>query len=525
MADIKISDLPVLTDPADDDEMVIVDTSTMTTKKVALDDLADKVVLRSRLEPYGVEWDDDEPSPTLTRLGSLASFAAGSSPGNAYLPIQAMMRRCVVNDNGKVVYYLHPNDSTLKEDGVTASVLNGTDGQVMVEIQKFAYRYTYDAVTHKHQQWISPILLSGFEWHPAFYKNGAWVDHRYFSAYEGVLYDVSESIYANGIRLEASAAKTTFDQAAKTITRTDETNPFTNLEAGNKIVISGTTSNNGTCTVAAGGTGDQTITVVEALVDEADTNAVITHNADWVNDKLCSASGKVAAVYGTRANFRAVAAKRGTGWRQQSFDLTSAIQLLYLIEYASFYSQSVIGKGLTDWAGATWNVYNNYNPINKTGLSNGDGNATANVSGGNGVVGSYMSYRGIENFFGHLWKWVDGFNINNNIPYVCNDDTNFADNTDANYTRLTDINGDEITLINDNNYQKTLEQAKRGFLPASVGGTSSTYITDYYYQNLGWRIALLGGITKDGAFAGCFGWNLANTSGYLNRTVSGRLEF
>jgi hypothetical protein len=529
MADVKISDLTALTDPADDDEMVIVDTSVTTTKKIAFDDLAGKVLLRSGLGPYGVEWDDDDSSPTLTRLGTLAGFAAGSSPGDTNLPIQAMMRRCVVNDDGEVVYYLDPDDSTLKEDGVTASVLDGTDGQVMVEIQKFAYRYTYDAVTNKHQRWVSPVLLPGFKWHWAFYKNGAWVDHRYFSAYEGVLYDVSESIYANGIRLETSVAKTTFAQAAGTITRTDETNPFTNLEAGDKIVVSGTTNNNGTFTVAAGGTGDQTITVDETLVDEANTNAVITHAADWANDKLCSVSGKVPIVYGTRDNFRDVAAKRGPGWRQQDFDLVDAVQTLYLTEYASFYSQSVIGNGLTDWESRTWSAYNDYNPINQTGLSNGDGNATANVSNGDGVVGSYMSYRGIENFFGHLWKWVDGFNINNNIPYVSNDDTDFADDTatgvGSTYERITDINGDEITLINANDYQKTLQQTERGFLPASGGGAANTYVTDYYSQGAGWRVAQLGGVAVRGTDAGCFCWVLDGVSGYLSRNISGWLSF
>ena len=54
-------------------------------------------------------------------------------------PVHERMRRCVVADDGSVVYYLDPNDSNLKADG-TASDLTGTDGQVMVEIPKFYVR-------------------------------------------------------------------------------------------------------------------------------------------------------------------------------------------------------------------------------------------------------------------------------------------------------------------------------------------------------------------------------------------------
>jgi hypothetical protein len=110
-----------------------------------------------------------------------------------------------------------------------------------------------------------------------------------------------------------------------------------------------------------------------------------------------------------------------------------------------------------------------------------------------------MTYRGIENFFGNVWKWVDGINIFDNVPYVSNTDTvaqPFEDDTAVGYTDLG------VTLANANGYQKFLEQQARGFLPASVGGISSTYITDYYYQATGWRVVMLGGHADGGGSAG-----------------------
>ena len=460
---------------------------------------------------YGVSW--DESADTYTRTGALTSVAVSSSPGNGLLPIQAAMRRCVINDSGVVQYYLDPTDSTKKVGG-GAAVLTGADGQVMVEIPAFYYRYAYAGTSHTWEISLTP--QSGFSLHPAFIKNDVFVPYRYIGAYEGTLYDASAAIYTNGLQLTAGA--TDFVNATSAITRTGESNPFTRLEVGDKIVVAGTVNNNGTFTVAT--IGDQTIIVAEALVQElAVATTTIETEKDFANDILCSVSGKTPINDLTRANGRTIAAKRGTGWRQQDYDLVSAIQLLYLVEYADFYSQSMIGNGLTDWGGGTWDAWNDCNPIETCGNSNSDGNATANTSGGSGVTGSYMSYRGIENFYGHVWKWCDGININGNVPYVSNNDTDFADDTANNYTALG------ITLINANGYQNTLEQQDRGFLPASVGAASTTKITDYYWQAAGWRVAMLSGAANNSAHAGAFCAHLNHDSAAVDRAVGCRLAY
>lgn len=462
----------------------------------------------------GVEWDESKSSSALSRIDAygkkirVAPFSFDSHP------VWGHMKRCLLNDSGEVVYYLDSSDSNKKIDGSAAN-LDGTDGQVMVEIPKFYYRHTYAGTIHTWQ--VSSIPRSGFSVHNAFIKNGETVNHRYIGAYEGVLYDDSLSDYTNGLQLTADS--TTFTLSTGVISRIGESHPFTSLEVGNKIVIAGTTNNNGTFTIATGGTGNQSITVDEALVDETAASTTIETEKNFTNDKLSSISDKVPINDGTRANFRALADKRGTGWRQQDFDLVSAIQLLYIIEYANWNSQTEIGNGLTDWVSATWDGWNDYNPIEKTGNSNSNGNATANNSTGSGNTSSYMSYRGIENFFGHIWKWIDGFNINDNIPYVCNNDTNFADDTTTNYTSLG------VTLATSNDYVITFESIARGFLAASVGGSSTTYVTDYYYQNTGWRVTKLGGDADSGPLTGVACWSLNDSLGYLDRSVGGRLAF
>lgn len=471
---------------------------------------------------YGVSWDAGYDADTYTRLGTLADSAASATIPDALLPIQAAMKRCVLKNDGTVNYYLRSDNSNYKENG-EASDLTGGDGQVMVEIPKFYYYYHYSGSDSVYTWKISQDSLTGYIRHPAFLKDGAYVDHRYISAYEASLYDASNSAYQNGLYIPTSTVYQYefVDGGASedTIRCIDSsgvalTNPFSVLEAGDQITVSGTTSNNTTVTVAS--KSDIYFTVPTATVVAETSMANVYAQTNFAADTLSSVSGKSPAVQGTRANFRTAASLRGTGWRQQDYQLTSAVQLLYLVEFANFNSQSKIGNGLTDWSSGTWSGWNNYNPIEKTGNSNTDGNSTANVSGGNGITGSYMSYRGIENFYGHVWKWVDGFNVNNNIAYICNNETQYADDTATNYEQIG-------TLINANGYQKYLLNNLNGFLPIAVGASSTTYICDYYYQSTGWRVAVLGGCADVAGNGGSFFWVMSYGAGIAYRYISARV--
>lgn len=84
---------------------------------------------------YGIEFNEGNSNPnTVTRRGSSLLHQIDGG-----LPIQSEIRRCVVK-NGVVQYYLNPDDSNFKEDGVTPAILDGTDGDVMVEIPEFFYK-------------------------------------------------------------------------------------------------------------------------------------------------------------------------------------------------------------------------------------------------------------------------------------------------------------------------------------------------------------------------------------------------
>ena len=386
---------------------------------------------------YGVAW--DQVADTYVRTGNLIGQPTGQTLAAALIPIQSLMRRCVVNDDGTVNYYLHPTDSTKKEDGITPSVLTGANGQVMVQIPKFWHRHTFAGNTH---QWdVSLVPLAGFSVHYAFLKDGVEVPYRYMGAYEASLTDTSTKLAS----------------------------------------ISGATG----------------YTLEQAYAD-----------------------GKI-YTKATRATYRAKAAARGSVWRQVDYDLHSAIQLLCLTEYANFNAQNMIGAGITNVT--DWSAYNNYYPITPTGNSNSIGNATGNVgtvsatSAAHIAAGAFMSYRGIENWYGHIWKYVDGINTLDYMSWVSNNRSSFADDTVVGYTSIGVLNAAA------DGYQNTLTNTSRGFLPASVGAGSSTKIGDYYWRNTGWRVAHSGGNAIDGDVAGGLALFLHYGASVAGQAIGGRL--
>lgn len=245
-----------------------------------------------------------------------------------------------------------------------------------------------------------------------------------------------------------------------------------------------------------------------------------TANIDAANDTVASVSGVYPMVGLTRAQFRTLAANRGSGWRLADFWLIQAVQMLYLVEHQTFYSQSVLGAGNTNGSYGAPSAVQADSPHTVAGASNAWGNTSTNgtqpsASAKPGTA--YMSYRGIENLFGNCWSWVDGFNINNNRAYVSNTTAHFADDAASNYSSLG------TPMVASDGYPTNNLDVDNAWLPASVGGSTTTYWTDYYYQAGGWRVAGFGGSAYSGANAGAFCWSLSDGSGIRARGVGSRL--
>ena len=246
--------------------------------------------------------------------------------------------------------------------------------------------------------------------------------------------------------------------------------------------------------------------------------------ADFNEDKLSSiayakpASGLTQNL--TRSNTRKLANNRGVGWEQAYAATVAATQLLFAIEYASFNTQTKIGMGnvsktddgstsMTEITGATTHL----------------GNQSGSVTNENGI--NIVTYRGEENFWGNIWKWVDGLNIEakglHNL-YVANE--NFTD--DIGTEPYKDAG---ITLAKSNGYISAFaynEEFDWLFFPSETKGDSALPVGDNFYQNHdynGWLTALLGGSWHYGSNAGGFYWFVNYVSSFRSRLRGGRLVY
>ena len=396
----------------------------------------------------------------LTWNSSTDTYSRSISVLNNYVEsdIHRNIKRCVLKDDGTVAYYLNSANSQLTADGANSN-LSGSDGQVMVEIPKFYYKYSYSGNSHTWK--ISTFLDSGYIVHPAFIKSGVEVSYRYVGAYDACVYNKTTAAYESG----------------------------TNFN---------------------------------------DNMSPNTTGKGWVpaNTILSSVSGIYPAVGLRRSDARTMASNRGTGWTQMDFPLYSAIQMLYLLEYGTFRSQSVLGDGNVNVGYPQYSTVQTDSPHSKSGKSDTYGNASANVYSTTRDV-AWMSYRGIENLYGNCQTFVDGIAIDSNrIVYASNNNTinTFSDTSTANCTQIPGSSG----LPSTPGFESSIYSIGTSFLPNSTGGgNSSSYISDYLQINTttsNYYTFLSGGGAAFGQYAGVFGITLGDALG-KGQNIGARLVY
>ncbi len=211
----------------------------------------------------------------------------------------------------------------------------------------------------------------------------------------------------------------------------------------------------------------------------------------------------------TRATCRTACSGRGAGWHQLGYWENNALQWLLITEYQDMNSQKVLGNGAM-----TGNVY-----VVPTGLSNARGNRSGNAYTTAGANSDYVSYRGVENFYGRAWQWIDGINVNDLAVYLSSNPAQWADDTATNYTASGSVPSGS------GSYQRDVMNGI-ALLPSSVTGASDTTFTgDALYTSSGWRVALAGGGANYGAQVGALCVSLNSDSSDAGANIGGRLAY
>jgi len=229
--------------------------------------------------------------------------------------------------------------------------------------------------------------------------------------------------------------------------------------------------------------------------------------------------------------FRTVAQLRAgvaNKWEIQDYLTTSAIQLLYLIEYGDFDSQTVLSAGICN---ASYD--GDHNQASNTGHTTALGNASGqvlhtfdHVPNSGDTTGYAMSYRGIENIYGNIYKYLDGINIKTaHDPWIADHDfsTNYcAFGPPYVNSTATPINATD-GFISDIKVDATYDY---GFLPSAVAGASGAFLSDYYQQIATDGLVSYGGSWADGSGAtGMFRLGLAVAQWSQTPTLGSRLMY
>lgn len=409
----------------------------------------------------------DYKNKTCTRIAGAKNLTAGADFDK--FSMYGGRKRCNVSDGGTINAYY--GDEGYTEDG--------SNGQVMVYQPKFYYLVCpleydrqetgYGYHLRKANYYVSERQRAGFKLHPAFYdKNGNEVNYILMSAYEGCIYDTSANAYMLNDEQVMDASKDKFSSIAG------------------------------------------------------------ARPATGVSQNM------------TRPNIEQMAKNRGEGWHSFGIKTASMEQLLMIVEMGMMNLQTAIGQGVVNipwttgsdttssYAGATGST---------ASLGNGTGRATETTTYEGGVATkntadgkTSICYRGVENFWGNIWKFAYGINFYCEVGkpflgYVCKD-FNYAESK-----RTDNYENIGFALPSENGYVSAMGYSTNYdwlFLPSEVKGNSSLPVGDYYYQNNTWdgyRIARLGGGWGDGSSAGGFCWSLNNGVGGRTRRIGGRLVY
>lgn len=410
----------------------------------------------------------DYKNKTFKRLAGAANLSKGSDFDK--FTMFGGRKRCNVADDGSIVAWY--GDADYKEDG--------SMGQVMVYQPKFYYLVCpveYDPIDtgigyhlRKANYYVSEKPRAGFRLHPAFYDaSGNEIDYFLTSAYEGSIYDASASAYL--------------------------------------------------------------------LNDEQVMNTG--------EDKFSSIAGARPASGSsqnlTRPNIEAMAQNRGTNWHGDLIKQVSAEQMLMIIEMGMMNLQTAIAQGVVSlpWTTGSDTTSSYAAATGSTAsLGNGTGRAEKTTTYEGGVAKEYtvdgktsVCWRGKENFWGNIWKFVYGINIWGNgkmgggQPYICSDFSFAESKNSGNYEPAG------FTVTNANGYISAMGYSTACdwlFIASECLGNSSLPVGDYTYITVnlnGYRIAQLGGCWSNGGYAGGFYWILANGVGYRYRNFGGRLVY
>lgn len=467
----------------------------------------------------GVEWNQtDDIWQRIDRNGDVIS-SISRSDFDGFYP-WAGMRRVNLSVTGEI-------NAVYGDDNY---VNDGSNGRVMVQIPSFYAKseMIVEGGKTKYRRWISDGALAGFEIPPGFYQrvDDPPADYIYVAAYEATLMDD-----AGTLKFDSKTGEqpwTGYNDNVKdgmfALTFNSGSTEFT---VGETLTgaISGHTGDVVDWHLTGGSWGGTDAAGVVYLKQASGVFQAEDLNGSTGGANMASATGAGAGIHMDIEEARVYAENVGSGWGLINIHTLEALQILFVIEYGNMDSQGNIGEGIVDEAFDTGFAGEECgaDSIDTQLGTNGTGSGT----GANGLTP--IAYRWVENLWGNIWSFIDGYEAVDAAYRILRRDGGWTNPGPAAWG-VNDYETSIATPILTGGYISDVifeDLLKYLFFASAVAGSSSTFIPDYWYahdtgEN---NIAPAGGAWYYGVVAGLAGLYSHIDVTYSYRDIGGRCEF
>ena len=210
----------------------------------------------------------------------------------------------------------------------------------------------------------------------------------------------------------------------------------------------------------------------------------------------------------TRANFRTNIHNLGDTIYQNDFAMFWTIRMLYLVEYGDWNSQKVIGYGCGNNSSTEVMGYTDSMPYH-----------TGTMLSSRTTYGVGTQYRYIEGVWDNVVDWCDGIYFSGANIYGIFNPNNFSDTTGGTLvgTRPTSSGYIKSWGISD------VEGFDWLLYPATVGGSTTTYVPDSCNYNSSGVVLYVGGYYYQSLYRGMFCLVGSDSASYSNGSIGSRL--
>lgn len=133
---------------------------------------------------------------------------------------------------------------------------------------------------------------------------------------------------------------------------------------------------------------------------------------------------------------------------------------------------------------------------------------------------SAVRFLWIEDWYGNMWQFRDGDNIQKWQHYYCNDRSAYADKVySGSYFKVGYVASKTEGYVKEFGYDPEWPEIE---ICTVAGGSSTTYFCDYYYTAEGGEVVISGGNVDNGTLSGPFGRRCSNSAASSNWNLGGR---